>query len=625
MHITALAQTLPASLPSSPTSQAATSVAPSPRSLRPNMSLSTTNTPAAVVRQRGRRVVLSRPAQQQPCRYGSSGVTIVNANDPFAYSPLALNTRHLQAQKLRSQVADYYGVKQDSVPFPPLYFSESNRLPSSTSSSSSSSEESSPPPSAGATSPIIRRKTGEIVKPCLKPSIRSLSCDSLPTTASSSMMAHSAAKFVHFGVDLEQVRFFLKAETPEHVCRDPDFSEAEAEIRALTPLQSAPSKTLQLRAISGPSPMFSAYEHSPVVFESLWMSDGAIRGEIKVHNIDYQKQVRARYTIDTWKTVHEAGASFQSQIVGPDGGRCGVDRFTFSIQLTDMQLEKIRGEPQTLAICVYYKVQEKEFWDNNGGSNYRFSVFYNAPSAAGGSRSAGPKANSDFASSRIRSASDTALPSLTFNSFGLNPISSMVKQNGQPRGSEGLLKPTAITFSAPKSTAGGSSSGPKTTATNSAASSFRFASPNDTKRYMELSEAMFSSPGPNSTTTSAKSTQAMSSEWFTEMFTAPTTSSPQEAKNNAYSSGASSEKSFGGSHYYNAGFYLGDDHYADLGSPYLYASSGSYTAHKETAAATTTTEKSWTSLPSSKQEQMISCYDNSYLSAGHSPTAALLC
>jgi hypothetical protein len=91
-----------------------------------------------------------------------------------------------------------------------------------------------------------------------------------------------------------------------------------------------------------------------------------LRGVVRVRNIAYEKRVAARYTFDDWKTTTETLARY----VDPGDGDGAWDRFTFTIPL---MLRAPPGDPpRTLLLAVRFTVPgEGEWWDNNGGDNFR--------------------------------------------------------------------------------------------------------------------------------------------------------------------------------------------------------------------------------------------------------------
>ena len=135
-------------------------------------------------------------------------------------------------------------------------------------------------------------------------------------------------------------------------------------------------------------------------------------GTVLVRNITYQKSVAIRFTLDDWQTTHEVQAKHVKSLVkvperfalfasgaggssvcplltgGDVDGKATFmasapawDRFRFDIDLEDYR-ENI--EKRTMWMVARYTMgvvqpsgvpstETQEWWDNNGGMNYRFA------------------------------------------------------------------------------------------------------------------------------------------------------------------------------------------------------------------------------------------------------------
>ncbi|KAJ1904365.1 hypothetical protein LPJ81_002534 [Coemansia sp. IMI 209127] len=111
---------------------------------------------------------------------------------------------------------------------------------------------------------------------------------------------------------------------------------------------------------------------SPVVLEAVKYTSKTLVGTIKVHNLAFEKHVLVRLTKDGWKTVENVQASFLRVITGTDGSRPGIDRFRFSISIDDS--ESPADSATAISMCVCYRVNGQEHWDNNKGTNYEFKL-----------------------------------------------------------------------------------------------------------------------------------------------------------------------------------------------------------------------------------------------------------
>lgn len=219
-------------------------------------------------------------------------------------------------------------------------------------------------------SPMIRKKSGEVLKPSLK-SISSYSdvgnalapspgARSLPSTP-------SCPKFVHFDTHLERVKLFLHDQKPEVVSRNgspidcPSTSEGEEYPFPTTDEEDEDKKLLEVRL-----PNFPTHHEvdTDLYLESLFLDDDRknLKGIIRVKNISFSKWVAVRFTLDWWSTTNETSATYKESI---QGGQ--YDRFQFTLKLHDL-LHKI--EDKTMFIALRYNTEGREIWDNNNGQNY---------------------------------------------------------------------------------------------------------------------------------------------------------------------------------------------------------------------------------------------------------------
>ncbi|KAJ1948399.1 hypothetical protein EC988_005190, partial [Linderina pennispora] len=293
---------------------------------------------------------------------------------------------------------------------------------------------------------VVRKNSGEIVRSCLRK--RATSEPNL-----SSMQQPS--KFVHFGADLERVRWFLKAQSPESVQADASLDDELS--RTSTPVDAAHTAAarpamVRLTSIRRPTPSFIVFEESPVVLERMDLADNkassaVISGTIKVHNLAYEKNILVRYSLDEWKTTQEVCAKYQRTLAEPSGPRPGVDRFTFSLPLPASAMAHL---PAVVALCVRYDVGGAEYWDNNKGSNYMVKV------------------------------SHPALPAIADDDAD-HP---MIAMKCSASYSQELSAPRRLTFNE-------TASAPWV---STAMASYSNPTPADTRRYMARSEALFASP-----------------------------------------------------------------------------------------------------------------------------------
>ena len=212
---------------------------------------------------------------------------------------------------------------------------------------------------------LVRKKSGEPVRPALRPHAARRRPSSMPGTPTYS-------KAVHFKPDLEQVRTFLQVDRPLAVSAGSSPVEAydneiefpfgdgngqsynhpfEWEIR----LTNFPRDTLERSSV-------------PVKVERVYLSpdNKQLLGAIAVQNISFHKLVIARFTLDYWKTTSEVKADYNHDVRRKQIND-GYDRFVFSIKLED----QANLENKTMFFCVRYNVNGQDFWDNNHALNYQ--------------------------------------------------------------------------------------------------------------------------------------------------------------------------------------------------------------------------------------------------------------
>ena len=213
---------------------------------------------------------------------------------------------------------------------------------------------------------IIRKKSGELVRPALRAPSMKRRPSSMPGTPTYS-------KAVHFQENsLEHVRHFLQVDRPIAVSAgsspvDPyddedDFpfggdatgsagAQCEWEIR----LGNFPRESIEREAL-------------PVRTEKVYLSPDTkvLIGLIAVRNLAFHKSVVVRFTLDYWKTTSEVVAEYNHDVRRKEVND-GCDRFSFNIKLED----QANLENKTLFFCVRYHVNGLDYWDNNNSINYQ--------------------------------------------------------------------------------------------------------------------------------------------------------------------------------------------------------------------------------------------------------------
>ncbi|KAJ4169671.1 hypothetical protein NW754_005821 [Fusarium falciforme] len=213
---------------------------------------------------------------------------------------------------------------------------------------------------------MVRKKSGELVRPALRPPPSRRRPSSMPGTPVFS-------KAVHFDSHLEHVRHFLQVDRPLAVSAGSSpIDSYESDTEYPFPgngQQKVRSPPYEWEILTSNFPHDSATRRSlPVRLEKVWLSNDqkTLLGSVAVANLAFQKSVTCRFTLDYWKTTSEVAADYSHEI-RPRETPLGHDRFTFSIKLADTA----NLESKTLFLCVRYAVNGLDYWDNNDSSNFQ--------------------------------------------------------------------------------------------------------------------------------------------------------------------------------------------------------------------------------------------------------------
>lgn len=212
---------------------------------------------------------------------------------------------------------------------------------------------------------LVRKKSGEPLRPALRPSCTRRRPSSMPGTPTYS-------KAVHFNNDLEQVRHFLQIDRPlavsagsspvENYESEVEFPFASGDLTSQLPpfeweirLTNFPRETVDRGSM-------------PVKVERVYLStdNKQLLASVAVRNLAFHKLVIARFTLDFWKTTSEVKADYNNDVRRKQVSD-GYDRFVFSVKLEDLA----NLENKTMFFCVRYDVAGQVFWDNNGSMNYQ--------------------------------------------------------------------------------------------------------------------------------------------------------------------------------------------------------------------------------------------------------------
>lgn len=212
--------------------------------------------------------------------------------------------------------------------------------------------------------PMLRKKSGELVRPALRPSSARRRPSSMPGTPTFS-------KAVHFDSHLEHVRHFLQVDRPLAVSAGSSPVEAYDSDTEFPFDDSSNGRTppfeweIVISNFPADTPIRLA---QPVRVERVFLSgdNKNLIGSVSVANLAFNKLVVARFTLDYWKTTSEVVAEFNNDVRQPKHTD-GRDRFNFNIKLADLA----NLEAKTMFFCVKYSVNGQEYWDNNNSTNFQ--------------------------------------------------------------------------------------------------------------------------------------------------------------------------------------------------------------------------------------------------------------
>ncbi|KAL7398557.1 hypothetical protein ABVT39_011475 [Epinephelus coioides] len=204
-------------------------------------------------------------------------------------------------------------------------------------------------------------------EPIPKPIIRQRS-HSLPSTTHKKCR-NVGVRFVDsLGLDLEDVKLFKSGEDP--------FIPHHVAFRLLMDAELADGKHLEI-SLPYLKPVFNqqpgdqeGFLHrlhaQKVCLERVLCFELGVIGITQVMNLDFEKDVTARYSFTDWKSCSETKASWVSTITKTwegGGGQFSCDTFRFHLPVPPFL------QPgAVLQFAIRYRVCGAEYWDNNDGT-----------------------------------------------------------------------------------------------------------------------------------------------------------------------------------------------------------------------------------------------------------------
>ncbi|ESZ95801.1 carbohydrate-Binding Module family 21 protein [Sclerotinia borealis F-4128] len=264
--------------------------------------------------------------------------------------------------------------------------------------------------------PMLRKKSGELVRPALRPSSARRRPSSMPGTPTFS-------KAVHFDSHLEHVRHFLQVDRPLAVSAGSspvEAYESDSEFPFGNDDDDSNNRGPPFEweiVISNFPAMTAQRAVMPIRVERVFLSadNKNLIGTVAVANLAFNKLVIARFTLDYWKTTSEVVAEYNNDIRQPKHTD-GCDRFNFNIKLAD----QANLEAKTMFFCVKYYVNGLEYWDNNNSTNFQIDFRKKAKPQSGkrGSSGAASKSANSLPRSNKKSPPTASMKkSATFDDF----------------------------------------------------------------------------------------------------------------------------------------------------------------------------------------------------------------
>ncbi|XP_034733721.1 protein phosphatase 1, regulatory subunit 3Da [Etheostoma cragini] len=209
-------------------------------------------------------------------------------------------------------------------------------------------------------------------EPKPKPIIRQRSRSLPSTTEKKKRCRNVGVRFVDsLGLDLEDIKLFKSAEDP--------FVPHHVSFRLLMGAELTDGRHLEI-SLPYLKPVFAQQpgdqqgflhrlNEQKVCLERVLCFELGVIGITQVLNLDFEKDVIARYSFTEWKNCTETKASWVSTITKNwegGGGQLSCDTFSFHLPVPPFL------QPgAVLQFAIQYKVCGAEYWDNNNGENYK--------------------------------------------------------------------------------------------------------------------------------------------------------------------------------------------------------------------------------------------------------------
>uniref|UniRef100_UPI00398ED0B3 protein phosphatase 1 regulatory subunit 3E-like n=1 Tax=Pristiophorus japonicus TaxID=55135 RepID=UPI00398ED0B3 len=170
------------------------------------------------------------------------------------------------------------------------------------------------------------------------------------------------------GLELASVKRFSQWEAP----RVPSHVHAQLQRDAIRHF-GARRDSLAVKDCGPPWPLEPAFTNpiyagdflqrvrrEKVCLEAVSVENFRLRGTVRVLNLAFHKEVTVRHTADDWRSFTDSPARYI-----PLSADRHTDRFSFELALPPY----LAGS--ALQLAVRYRAGQAEYWDNDGGRNYR--------------------------------------------------------------------------------------------------------------------------------------------------------------------------------------------------------------------------------------------------------------
>lgn len=102
-----------------------------------------------------------------------------------------------------------------------------------------------------------------------------------------------------------------------------------------------------------------------VCLDTCAVQEHLLSGTVQVQNICFRKCVSVRITFDSWSSFEDVQCQYLNNVYGCTD----TDTFSFSVPVPQNLDASSRVE-----FCIQYQTEDRVFWDNNHGNNYRLVV-----------------------------------------------------------------------------------------------------------------------------------------------------------------------------------------------------------------------------------------------------------